>query len=127
MKENIQGNCIAIDYAPNELSDHRTIYTLPNGYSFQEIYYTKINLNVLNFPNVSSTHFKCPVVNEKSPCSLSIYVEDLSKAASMRILIEKFGGEPDKNYFNGAFKPILVKRKDGTVYNMIPTRDKGGD
>ena len=126
MTERIQGNYIEIEYEPNELSNHWTRYTLPDGYSFQEIYCTKSNISMSNFPNVTSSHFTFPVVNGKSPCCLNFSVVDLTKTAYLGILIEKFGGEPDINYFNGAFEPILVKRKDGTSYNMIPTRDKGG-
>ena len=39
----------------------------------------------------------------------------------MGISIEKFGQEPNINYFNGKITPILVTGNDGKEYNVIPS------
>lgn len=101
---------------------------LPPGYSFSEVYVQSSNAYV-KFGSVNSidtgTHYKFPVVNGKSPIIFR-YGNNTLNDGWINFIVEKFGGEPDLHYFDKDFEPILVKRKDGTVYNLIPTRNKGG-
>lgn len=62
-----------------------------------------------------------PPVNSKSPCQLSYAIEDRTKAASFRAIIEKFGQIPDIHYFDKPFEPILVTGDDGKEYKVIPS------
>lgn len=52
---------------------------------------------------------------------ITVYITDLTKAAEIRFTIEKFGQIPDAQYFDKAFKPILVTGDDGKEYNVIPS------
>lgn len=51
----------------------------------------------------------------------NIYIHDVTAAASLRLLITKFGQIPDTRYFLTAFEPILVTGDDGNEYNVIPS------
>ena len=62
-----------------------------------------------------------PVVNSKSPSTITINIPDITKRAEIRFTIEKFGQIPDKTYFKNAFTPILVTGDDGNEYNVIPS------
>lgn len=107
---------------------------LPDGYSVEKAIFVGITddiqyrLNdvtdegIVTLPKDTEIHF--PVVNGKSPYRFTIYSGTIGRA--WQIIITQFGGEPSSSYFNRAFEPILVKRKDVTEYKLIPTRDKGG-
>lgn len=118
------GNIIYISYEASELSIHEQNITLPDGYSYEDIL-------IINSDNISTiqnrllansnVHMIFPPINSKSPCSFFLYVTDLTKIASIRILICKFGQIPDAKYFANAFEPILVTGEDGNEYNVIPS------
>lgn len=118
------GNIISAVVPPH--SEEHII--LPDGYSI----YSLISTSNFSLENKGlcplqggSIEYKFPIVNGKSPCE--IYIPNATdKGIMSAITITQFGGEPDLHYFDKAFEPILVKRKDGTEYNLIPTRNKGG-
>jgi hypothetical protein len=118
------GNIIYISYEASELSINEQKITLPDGYSFEDILVVdSINISTIQnrlFAN-SNVHMIFPPINSKSPCTFFLYVTDLTKSASIRILICKFGQIPDANYFDKAFEPILVVGDDGKEYNVIPS------
>lgn len=118
------GNIIYITYAASELSVHEQKITLPDGYSYEDILVVN-SANISTIQNRllanSNVHMIFPPINSKSPCTFFLYVTDLTKTASIRILICKFGQIPDANYFATAFEPILVKGDDGKEYNVIPS------
>ena len=121
---NTYGNIIYISYAASEASAHEQKITLPDGYSYEDILVVDSN-NISTVQNRllanSNVHMIFPPINSKSPCTFFLYITDLTKIASIRILICKFGQIPDANYFNEAFKPILVVGNDGNKYNVIPS------
>lgn len=100
---------------------------LPDGYSIYSLISTvSCSLSGKGFYEIQPLiEYKFPIVNGKSPCEIYI-PNDTEEAINPIIVITKLGGEPDLHYFDHAFKPILVKRKDGTEYKLIPTRNKGG-
>lgn len=124
MTFDIYGNNIYISYEASEQPIHEQNITLPDGYSYEDIL-------IINSENVSTiqhrllansnVHMIFPPINSKSPCTFFLYITDLTKIASIRILICKFGQIPDPNYFDTAFEPILVKGDDGKEYNVIPS------
>lgn len=118
------GNLIYISYTASELSVHEQSITLPDGYSYEDILIVRSD-NISTIQNRllanSNVHMIFPPVNSKSPCTFFLYITDLTKAASIRILICKFGQIPDVNYFKNAFEPILVVGNDGNEYNVIPS------
>lgn len=118
------GNIIYISYAASELSIHEQNITLPDGYSYKDILIISSD-NISTIQNRllanSNVHMIFPPINSKSPCSFFLYITDLTKIASIRILICEFGQIPDANYFATAFEPILVKGDDGKEYNVIPS------
>lgn len=124
MTFNTFGNIIYISYEASELPRHEQYIILPDGYSYEDVLViNSVNIStiqnrVLATPNV---HMIFPPINSKSPCTFSLYITDLTKIASLRILICKFGQIPDANYFAEAFEPILVKGDDGKEYNVIPS------
>lgn len=124
MKFETFGNVICISYDASELSKHEQKITLPDGYSYKDI----LIINSTNISTIqnrvlanSNVHMIFPPINSKSPCSFFLYVTDLTKSASIRVLICEFGQIPDANYFATAFEPILVKGDDGKEYNVIPS------
>lgn len=118
------GNIIYISYEASELSRHEQNIILPEGYSYEDVLIinnnniSTIQNRLLAIPNV---HMIFPPINSKSPCSFFLYVTDLTKIASIRILICKFGQIPDVNYFANTFEPILVTGEDGKKYKAIPS------
>lgn len=124
MINEFKGNCIRIYIEPNELTKNRVTITLPDGYSFETIHVTYINNITELFPYfsiINNSLYHIPPVRSHSPSTFSLLVSNLSAAAEIRILIEKFGQIPDANYFDKTFEPILVKGDDGNEYNVIPS------
>ena len=115
------GNFMIIRY---DIGDKSQIVQLPDGYSFDTIAVLGAdNINVI-YDEITFTKgfpMRFPPVNSKSPCILRPLILDNTKKAYIRILIMKFGQIPDINYFNKAFKPILVTGEDGNEYNVIPS------
>lgn len=123
---NINGNIITI---PIDGNTPFTEFIFPDGYSYHKIFIIS-NGVYIKFPNgkplPSNQHITIPIVNGKSPISISV-ANTASNSGYALIIIEEFGGEPDLTYFNSEFEPIVVKRKDGSEYKMIPERNHGGD
>lgn len=121
---NTFGNIIYISYNASELSLHEQKITLPDGYSYEDIFIVN-SVNISTIQNKllvnSNAHMIFPPINSKSPNTFFLYITDLTKSASIRILICKFGQIPDDNYFAEAFEPILVVGDDGKEYNVIPS------
>lgn len=119
------GNIVAINYSAGDTSP---LITLPDGYSYNKIVIlnaTNINFILNNIPvkqGVNETiELTFPPINSKSPCLLHPTIVDSTKAATLRILITKFGQIPDVHYFDSTFEPILVTGDDGKEYNIIPS------
>jgi len=122
MKLTVRGNAIEVTFVANEPRQFGYI-PLPDGYSFEQITLLSANncypINSLSSPLLGKRTF--PPVNSKSPCQLSYAIVDITKAASFRAIIEKFGQIPDTHYFDKPFEPILVTGDDGKEYNVIPS------
>lgn len=120
---NINGPFIRISIDHNSPSREIEI-DLPNGYTYEKIFINQvINISAL-FSNIdihTGDHITFPVVNSKSPSTLRLFISDLSKAAELRLTIEKFGQIPDPNYFEKAFDPISVKDDNENNYLVIPS------
>ena len=119
-----KGPTISVIIDANELTDKYVHITLKDGYTFEKI-------KILTVSNVSEIVPYCslqtgvsityPPIRSKSPCALTLLIPDITKSAICAISIEKFGQEPNINYFNGAITPILVTGDDGKEYNVIPS------
>lgn len=124
MINEFKGNCIRIYINANEVTNKKVPVTLPDGYSYESIHILYLN-NITElapyFVIINNSSYHIPPVNCHSPSTLTLIVGDISKPAEIRILIEKFGQIPDANYFDKAFKPILVTGDDGNEYNVIPS------
>ena len=119
-----RGPVISIHFDANELSANSTIIQLPDGYTYERVLILIANNITAINPFVSiraGSVITFPVVNSKSPSTLSLYIADISKEAEIRLTIEKFGQIPDNYYFDKAFEPILVTGEDGNEYNVIPS------
>lgn len=118
----VAGNVIEVTFDANE-PDQWGYITLPDGYSYEQINIILASncypINRLSSGNLGTRTF--PPVNSKSPCQFAYAIIDTTKAASFRVVIEKFGQIPDVNYFKKAFEPILVTGDDGKEYNVIPS------
>lgn len=122
MNIDIRGNCVRIYIEANELTNRRVPIKLPDGYSYESIYIlyvSNITELVPYFLITGNSAYHIPPVNSHSPSTLNLLVSNVSANAEIRILIEKFGQIPDANYFDTAFKPILVTGDDGKKYNAI--------
>lgn len=119
----VNGCNIALKLNANESTSNNYVYRLPIGYTINTIYITHLtNIEAINRATIqSNTRLVFPVVNSKSPSSVTLYISDLTKDADIRFTIEKFGQIPDIHYFDTAFEPILVKGDDGKEYNVIPS------
>ena len=118
------GPAVYIGINPNELRNNRVDIQLRDGYSYEKIFINRSDNITQLMPEVNISrgdHLTFPVVNGKSPLTLKLYVEDISKIAFICFTIEKFGQIPDPNYFDNAFEPILVTGDDGKEYNVIPS------
>lgn len=122
MTDIINGPNFILKFEPNELTQQDYDYTLPLGYSINIICVTHIiNVQAINRAFIQEgNRLVFPVVNSKSPSTITIYIPDITKRAEIRFTIEKFGQIPDNTYFKKAFKPILVTGDDGNKYNVIP-------
>lgn len=118
------GNFIRIYFEANELTKQHTTIQLQDGYTYERLHINGVNNVKELVPYMSiftGDTITFPVVNSKSPSTISIYVTDITKEAEIRITIEKFGQIPDIHYFDTAFEPILVTGGDGKEYNVIPS------
>ena len=119
------GSFIHISFNANELPpDGHTSVQLPDGYSYERIFiHEAFNIiELLPYQTVNKgDRITFPPVNCKSPSKLFLFVKDTTKTAEIRLSIEKFGQIPDPNYFDDAFKPILVTGEDGNEYKVIPS------
>lgn len=123
MTEILYGNMIALNFKANELTTHDYIYRLPTGYSVHQLHIISLNnvIMITTNMNLPTGTYVFPTINGKSPSTFSMYINDLSKPAYVRIAIEKFGQIPDSQYFDKAFEPILVTGEDGNDYPVIPS------
>ena len=118
------GNFIRIHFNANELPKEHTTIQLKDGYTYERL---NINLatnvrELVPFMAIfTGDTITFPVINSKSPSTISIFVPDITQEAEIRITIEKFGQIPDIHYFDKPFEPILVKGDDGKEYNVIPS------
>ena len=118
------GNFIRIRFEANELTKDHTTIQLQDGYTYERLHINGTNnvKELIPYMAISKGDtITFPVVNSKSPSTISIYVPDITKEAEIRITIEKFGQIPDIHYFDTAFEPILVTGDDGKEYNVIPS------
>ena len=122
MKLFVAGNAVEVTFTANEPTQSGFV-TLPDGYSYEQI-------NIISATNCYPAHRLSsaylgtrifPPVNSKSPCQFAYTILDITKEASFRIIIEKFGQIPDIHYFDTTFEPILVTGSDGKEYNVIPS------
>ena len=119
----VNGFNITLKLAANESTSNDYVYILPIGYTINTMYITTCtNVEAVNRATIQRySRLVFPIVNSKSPSSITLYITDLTKAAEIRFTIEKFGQIPDGHYFDTAFEPILVKGDDGKEYNVIPS------
>ena len=115
----VNGNTIFIILDPDE----SPTVTFPDGYSFEQIKITHLSniWGIYQAAIVANIPLIFPPVKSKSPCTLRFNLNDKTKKAEIRLVIEKFGQIPDTNYFNTAFEPILVTGDDGNTYPVIPS------
>lgn len=119
-----KGPTITVIIEANEATDSHVNIALADGYSFEKI-------RIIAVTNISEIVPYCslqkgdtityPPIRSKSPCRLTLLITDITKIAACSISIEKFGQEPNINYFNGKITPILVTGDDGKEYNLIPS------
>lgn len=119
-----KGPTVSVIIDANELTDKYVSIPLADGYTFEKI-------KILGVSNISEIVPYCslqrgdsityPPIRSKSPCTLTLLLIDITKSAFCSISIEKFGQEPDINYFNGEITPILVRGDDGKEYKVIPS------
>lgn len=118
------GNFIRIYFEANELQKEHATIQLQDGYTYERLHINGASNVKELVPYMSISRgdiITFPVVNSKSPSTISIFVPDITKEAELRITIEKFGQIPDIHYFDNAFEPILVTGEDGKEYNVIPS------
>ena len=122
MKLTYRGPYISMTFNANELSNRDVTIPLPDGYSYNRIFITRVvNISAL-FLDIdihTGDRFIFPVVNSKSPSTLRLFIPDLSKPSEIKLIIEKFGQIPDPHYFDNTFNPIVVRGDDGKYYTMI--------
>lgn len=124
MKIDYRGSIIDLHFDANELSEGHCRVQLADGYSYEKIFIHYVNniSELLPYMVVrSGESITFPVVNNKSPSIVAIFIPDISKTADIRFSIEKFGQIPDPSYFDKPFEPILVTGDDGNEYNVIPS------
>ena len=121
MSINYFGNFITINIPAN--SGQSIFIQLQDGYSYEEIFIISAE-NMSFYENLrinKGDYLRFSPINSKSPCTLKPVITDIHKSATLQFLITKFGQIPDFNYFNGAFKPILVTDDTGEQYPVIPS------
>lgn len=135
MKTLITGNIITFTAESSDPNPGAVPYTMPDGYSLDTFTCSRFGDKILlaadsdgyNILTDFSNPTTLPVVNGKSPNSFYIgFLTDRVAGHSITMIINKFGGQPDAHYFDGAFEPILLKNTDGTEYNMIPSTQYRG-
>lgn len=118
------GNICRIYFSANELPQGNVTVNLPNGYTYKTILILE-NKNVAEVndyvPIILGVDYTFPIVNSSSPSNLSLYIPSTDKEAEIKFIIKEFGQIPDPDYFQKAFKPILVTGSDGKEYNVIPS------
>lgn len=118
------GNICRIYFSANELPQGNVTVNLPNGYTYKTILILE-NKNVAEVndyvPIILGVDYTFPIVNSSSPSNLSLYIPSPDKEAEIIFIIKEFGQIPDPDYFQKAFKPILVTGSDGKEYNVIPS------
>lgn len=119
----INGCNITVKLTANESTSNDYVYILPSGYTINTVHITSLtNIEAMNRARIEKNiRLVFPVINSKSPSSITLYIPDLTKDAEIRFTIEKFGQIPDPYYFDKAFIPILVTGSDGKEYNVIPS------
>lgn len=117
----INGCNITLTFYANELASNDYAYTLPKGYSINIMHITNAsNIDIINKATVrNDTRLIFPVVNSKSPSTITVHIPDLTKDVELRFTIEKLGQIPDDSYFYHEFYPISVTGDDGEKYNII--------
>lgn len=118
------GNLIRIYFEANKLTKNHVTIQLQDGYTYERLHINLANnvKELVPYMTISTGDtITFPVVNSKSPSTISIFVPDITKEAEIRITIEKFGQIPDIHYFDTVFEPILVKGDDGIEYKVIPS------
>lgn len=123
MTTTISANTIRITIAAKEFTDNRVHITLPDGYSYETIHITYTdNIGEIGlYVSAGYGVYNFPPVRSHSPSTFNLFIQDISKRAEIRMVIEKFGQIPDIHYFDKAFEPILVTDDDGNEYNVIPS------
>ena len=120
----VKGNMCRIYYSANELQQGNVTVNLPKGYSYKTILIIE-NKNVAEvndyMPIILGVDYTFPIVNSSSPSNLSLYIPSTKEESEIKFIIKEFGQIPNPNYFNEAFKPILVTGSDGNEYNVIPS------
>ena len=121
MLSSIGGCNIVLQFDANELASNYFTYTLPAGYSINVMHITyAANIDIISRARIKNdTILVFPVVNSKSPSSITIHITDLTKTAELSFTIEKFGQKPDDKYFYSEFYPTSVTDNDGKKYNII--------
>ena len=118
------GSYRCIQFDAKELSNGYTGVKLADGYSYECLYINQLNnVSQVNYQQLGkdTARFIYPPVNCKSPSMVFLFIADITRPASVRLSIEKFGQIPDPTYFDSAFTPILVTGDDGNKYNVIPS------
>lgn len=123
MTNTINGCNITLKLTANESTSNDYVYILPSGYTINTVHITSLtNIEAMNMARIEKNiRLVFPVINSKSPSSITLYISDLTKDAEIRFTIEKFGQIPDPHYFDKAFSPILLTGSDGKEYNVIPS------
>lgn len=119
-----KGPTVSVVIDANELTNNKVYIQLEDGYSYKTIKILHLVniIEIIPYNTIGEGYsVTYPPIRSKSPCTLSFLVLDLTKPAVCAISIEKFGQEPDINYFNGKITPILVTGDDGKEYNVIPS------
>lgn len=117
------GNIVDIKFETTDSSG--VAITLIDGYSIEEM--TIINNSGIYglfvgapIDKTKTLHLRFPPVHSKNP-NVIHPLFDNTKEQRLTFIITKFGQIPDPNYFDKAFKPILVTGEDGNKYNVIPS------
>ena len=91
----VVGNRVKIVIDANELINKRARMhiTLPDGYSYETIHITYLDNISEIIPDLyvnPNTVYHIPPVKSHSPCTLELLVEDVTRRAEIKFLIEKF-------------------------------------
>lgn len=81
-----RGNFIRIYFEANELSEGHTTIQLQDGYTFERLHINSANNVTELLPYMSISRgdtITFPVVNNKSPSTISIFVPDITKKPTL--------------------------------------------